>query len=124
MELRLAQHSRPISRCWTRKHIGVRFGQLGPPNPREGVLADVAWLVAARRKDLQLTQQEVAELTGLSRRTVQQVERGKGTVRLDILLRVLDAVGLSLAVVQQSLLPRLRDTEVLVLRPPAPDHRE
>lgn len=61
--------------------------------------ADVAtWgaQVRSRRRDLGLTQLEVAELAGVAARTVHAVEAGKATLRLDALLCVLDAVGLHL----------------------------
>lgn len=52
--------------------------------------------VRARRKDLGLTQVEVAELAGVSDRFVMELERGKPTVRLDKLTAVLEAMGLTL----------------------------
>ncbi len=75
----------------------------------------MAELLATRRADLGLTQRDVAELTGVSRRTLQELERGTITVRLDVLLRVLDALGLALAVVGQSHLPRLRNAGALLV---------
>lgn len=47
-----------------------------------------------RRKDLRLTQAEVAELAGVSERFVRLVESGKDTVRLDKLLPLLEVLGL------------------------------
>jgi len=91
----------------------------GPRRSRRPRSGELAALLAARRADLGLTQREVAELTGVSRRTVQELERGASTVGLDVLLRVLDALGLTLAVVGQAQLPRLRDAGLLlVLAPP------
>jgi len=52
--------------------------------------------VLARRKELGLTQVEVAELAGVSDRFVMEFERGKPTVRLDKLTAVLEAMGLTL----------------------------
>lgn len=57
---------------------------------------DGAAALRARRKDLGLTQQEIAELAGVATRTVHAVEAGKPTVRLDALLAVLSALGLQL----------------------------
>lgn len=54
--------------------------------------------VRARRRTLQLTQAEVAELADVAVRTVHAVEAGKATLRLDALLAVLGAVGLRLSV--------------------------
>lgn len=52
--------------------------------------------VRARRKDLGLTQEELAELAEVSARFVMELEQGKPTVRLDKLTAVLDAMGLTL----------------------------
>ena len=58
--------------------------------------------VRSRRRDLGMTQLEVAELAGVAARTVHAVEAGKATLRLDALLAVLDAVGLRLDLVRGS----------------------
>ena len=58
--------------------------------------SDLGVDVRARRKDLGLTQVEVAELAGVSARFVMELEQGKPTVRLDKLTAVLDAMGLTL----------------------------
>ena len=46
---------------------------------------------------LRLSQQELADLAGVSRRSVTAVETGKPTVRLDVLLALAHALGLALA---------------------------
>ena len=53
--------------------------------------------VRSRRRDLGLSQAEVAELAQVAIRTVHAVEAGKSTLRLDALLAVLGAVGLRLS---------------------------
>jgi HTH-type transcriptional regulator/antitoxin HipB len=58
--------------------------------------SDLAIDIRARRKDLGLTQVEVAELADVSARFVMELEQGKPTVRLDKLAAVLDAMGLIL----------------------------
>lgn len=58
--------------------------------------SDLAVDVRTRRKDLALTQVEVAELAGVSDRFVMELEQGKPTVRLDKLTAVLEAMGLTL----------------------------
>ncbi|WP_159501783.1 type II toxin-antitoxin system Y4mF family antitoxin [Microbacterium sp. 18062] len=50
----------------------------------------------ARRRRLGLTQQDLADLAGVSARSVHEVERGKATVRLDVLTAVATALGLEL----------------------------
>lgn len=52
--------------------------------------------VRERRKDLRLTQQQLADLSGTSERFVRALERGKPTVQLNHVVAVLDALGLEL----------------------------
>ena len=54
--------------------------------------------IRLRRKELRLTQGELAAVAGTSLRFVSEVERGKPTARLDGVLRLLAALGLSLDV--------------------------
>ncbi|WP_422936082.1 helix-turn-helix transcriptional regulator [Sinomonas sp. P47F7] len=63
---------------------------------------DLAALVRDRRRALSLTQQDLADLAGVSERFVRFVEQGKASVRLDTLAAVLDALGLELAVVARA----------------------
>jgi HTH-type transcriptional regulator/antitoxin HipB len=53
--------------------------------------------VRRARKGLGLSQNEVAFAAHVSPRTVFSIEKGKPTVRLDMLARVLAAVGLALS---------------------------
>ncbi|HEX4106730.1 MAG TPA: helix-turn-helix domain-containing protein [Solirubrobacteraceae bacterium] len=48
----------------------------------------------ARRRDLRLTQDTLAGVVGVNRRVVSELERGKGTVRLEIALELAQALGL------------------------------
>ena len=50
--------------------------------------------LAAWRKLLGLTVQQVAERAGTTRQTVARLERGEGTVRTDIFLNVARALGI------------------------------
>ncbi|HAG59968.1 MAG TPA: transcriptional regulator [Arthrobacter bacterium] len=52
--------------------------------------------VRLRRSSLGLTQQDLADMAGVSERFVRFVEQGKPSVQLDSLLAVLDALGLEL----------------------------
>ena len=54
--------------------------------------------VRARRRALGLSQQDLADLAGVSERFVRFVEQGKPSIQLDALLGVLDALGLELVV--------------------------
>ncbi len=53
----------------------------------------IASFVRRRRKAHGLTQVELAELAGVGTRFVSEVERGKETLRLDTLRRVLAVFG-------------------------------
>lgn len=59
-------------------------------------LSEISAQVRARRKALDLTQQDLAELARCSARFLRALETGKRTVRLDKLLDVLDVLGLEL----------------------------
>lgn len=64
----------------------------------DGLSRAVATEVRARRRALGLTQQDLAELAGVSERFVRFVEQGKPSIQLDALLALLDALGLELVV--------------------------
>jgi y4mF family transcriptional regulator len=57
---------------------------------------DINVVVRARRKELGLTQSQLAELAGVSSRFVFDLEAGKQTVSLDRVLLVLKVLGLKL----------------------------
>lgn len=59
--------------------------------------------IRQRRKANRLSQEELAELASVSARFVSELERGKGTVRLDVVNRVLAVFGKVLGLVD---LPR------------------
>lgn len=50
----------------------------------------------ARRRELHLTQSETADLADISARVLSDLENGRETIRLDILMAVTNALGLSL----------------------------
>lgn len=62
-------------------------------------MKNLGQLIKKRRKELLLTQQELADLAQVSERLVRQLEADKATVRLDKLEEVLAVVGLELAVI-------------------------
>lgn len=67
-------------------------------NGSDRAQAELGRAVRRRRRDLGLTQEELAALAGLARRSVSAVETGKATIRLDIVLALLDVLGLRLRV--------------------------
>ncbi len=52
--------------------------------------------LSARRKSLKLSQTDVADIIGVNRRVLGQLERGKGTVQLQIAIEAARAVGLDI----------------------------
>ncbi len=52
--------------------------------------------IKARRKLLRITQQQLADIAGVSINTLTKIERNEGNPTLDVLERVLDALGLDL----------------------------
>lgn len=54
--------------------------------------------VRTRRTELALTQTDLADLAGASRRFVHALEAGKPSLRLDKVLAVLEVLGLDLVV--------------------------
>ncbi len=61
-------------------------------------IRDLAAVVRGRRRDLGLSQAELATRAGVSRKWIYQFEAGKPTAELRLILRVLDALGLVLDV--------------------------
>jgi HTH-type transcriptional regulator / antitoxin HipB len=53
-------------------------------------------LIRARRRELGLTQTEVADVANTNLRLVSELERGKPTARLENVMRVLEALGIEL----------------------------
>ncbi len=60
--------------------------------------AELATVARDRRRALRLTQQEAAELAGVSAKFIRDFERGKDSVRLDKLQNLLVVLGLTLRV--------------------------
>jgi y4mF family transcriptional regulator len=67
--------------------VGQDFGQ------------EIGEFVRSRRKASDLTQRELGELAGVGTRFVSELERGKASVRLDVVNRVLAVFGKSLGIV-------------------------
>jgi len=58
--------------------------------------AEFAGAIRQRRRELGLTQEQLAGVIGVNRRVVSELERGKGTVRLEIAMEVARALGLDI----------------------------
>jgi DNA-binding XRE family transcriptional regulator len=57
---------------------------------------DLGLALLARRAELDLTQQDVANVIGVNRRVIGELEAGKDTVQLRIALAAASAVGLDI----------------------------
>ncbi len=94
-----------------------------PAGPRRrgtqtGPLEKLGSLASSRRLALRLTQHELADLSGVGVSSVRALEAGQETLTLAVALRVLEALGLVVAVAPFSDLTEL-PTAVL-LRAPNP----
>jgi HTH-type transcriptional regulator / antitoxin HipB len=58
--------------------------------------ADVAAAVRGRRLESRLSQSELAKRSGISRKWISEFEAGKVTAEFALVIRVLEALGLSL----------------------------
>ena len=56
--------------------------------------SDFGKRLRVRRRELGITQEDLAAVIGVNRRVVGELERGKGTVRLEIALNAARALGL------------------------------
>ncbi len=63
---------------------------------------EIAIYIKEKRKQLKLTQPELAERAGVGLRFVRELERGKQTVQLDKVNQVLALFGSELGVVQKN----------------------
>jgi HTH-type transcriptional regulator / antitoxin HipB len=95
-----------------RKPDGSKQKAVGSSSEVDREAAELGRRVREARRRLRRDQDEIAFLANVSPRTVFAIEKGKPTVRFDMLARVLATVGLRLNV-------ESRDT---VWRPPA-DHK-
>lgn len=69
-------------------------------------MRDLAAAVRGRRKDLGISQAELARCAGVSRKWIYEFEGGKPTAEFGLLLRVLDELGLELELSARSKSPR------------------
>ena len=53
--------------------------------------------IRKRRELLGLLQQELASISGISTRTIQMIEQGKGNPSLETLLKIADPIGLKMS---------------------------
>jgi HTH-type transcriptional regulator/antitoxin HipB len=81
-----------------------------------GPLGDLGLAAAERRRQIGLTQRDLAALAGVSERSVQSLEAGKLSLRADVLTKILEALGLALVAVPTSKARRLEDGGAVLVR--------
>jgi DNA-binding XRE family transcriptional regulator len=57
---------------------------------------DLGNALRARRRELGLAQEEISSVIGVNRRVIGELERGKGTVQLQIAMEAARALGLDI----------------------------
>jgi HTH-type transcriptional regulator/antitoxin HipB len=57
---------------------------------------DLGGALRARRRELGLAQEEISSVIGVNRRVIGELERGKGTVQLQIAMEAARALGLDI----------------------------
>ena len=60
------------------------------------VAADLGRLVTIARKDMRLSQQQFADLAGVGRRFISELENGKSTLEFGLVLQVCRAAGIDI----------------------------
>lgn len=59
---------------------------------------EIGKYLANRRKSLKVTQRELAALCGISEHALCNLERGEGNPTADLMLNVMDALGLEISI--------------------------
>ena len=62
------------------------------------IVAEIGAGIRAMRKEYMLTQQQLAELAGISDRTLRDIEKGSGSPSVGTVAKVLATLGLNLEV--------------------------
>lgn len=73
--------------------------------PVSDALLDIGQLLKATRKDRQLTQEQVADMAGISRPRYREIEAGSSSARTTTLINIARALGLELMLIPQAIVP-------------------
>lgn len=68
-------------------------------------LLEIAQLLKSTRKGQRLTQEQVADMAGISRPRYREIEAGSSSARTTTLVNIARALGLELMLVPQALVP-------------------
>ena len=65
-------------------------------NRQNNALMDFYDIIKGRRVLLNITQQDLSDISGVSLRTIKAIEKGNGNPSIDTLRKIADALGLEL----------------------------
>lgn len=84
----------------TSKMLAEKYGEYGTPERAIEQAKALAWyygeILRDRRKELKLTQQELADRIGKERSYIARIEKGETDIQLSNFLRITMALGLSM----------------------------
>lgn len=82
----------------TNQLLDEKYGQAGTPEREEFDAKAIAWyygtLLRDRRRELKLTQKEVAEKIGREQTYIARIERGKADMQLSSFFRIAAVLGI------------------------------
>lgn len=86
----------------TSKALEDKYGKIGTEEReafnKEAVASYYGMILKERRKELNLTQEVLAEKSGLKRTYISKIEKGETDVQISSLVRIVNALGLKLAI--------------------------
>ena len=62
------------------------------------IIGDIGNIIKTRRKELAITQSDLAELADVTKRTVVKLENGEGNPTLFVLNKILNVIGMDVKV--------------------------
>ena len=77
-----------------RRVADPRFDQ--PAESINRSMQDIGEVLRKRRRELRYSQAEVAEFCGFSQRLISEIERGRGTVGIDKVIRYANGLGIDI----------------------------
>ncbi len=85
------------------KELDKKYGKIGTPEREKFHQKAMAWyygeVLRDKRKELKLTQLQLAEKTGLKRSYISRIEQGNTDIQLSSFLRISSALGLNFSIV-------------------------
>lgn len=73
--------------------------------PESEALLEIGQLLKTARKGLGLTQEQVADMAGISRPRYREIETGSAAARATTLINIARALGLELMLIPQAMVP-------------------